>query len=291
MRASAPGKLIVLGEHSVVYGHRALAAAVSLRTTVTLRPHEGLTVLGESAIRDDRLDAALALALPSRGYRVDIATDLPIGRGMGSSASLSIALLRLRAALEGIEPDFTWLHAEGFALEQIFHGQPSGIDHAVSASEGALVYRRGKKPRSVSMPPSTVVVLDSGTAGNTAELVAGVAARRPAIDPVLDRLGELVERSLPHLDDARALGEAMDEAHAHLAAIGVSTPKLDELVGLARRNGALGAKLSGAGGGGVVLALCPGGGQDTLRAAQARGIHAFRCTIPCGGQDAHATEP
>lgn len=285
MIASAPGKLIVLGEHAVVYGHRAIAAAVSLRTRVRLEPTEGLTRLGESAIEDERLDAALALALPSRGHLVHIETDLPVGRGMGSSAALSIALLRLRAALEGTEPDFAWLHAEGFALERVFHGDPSGIDHAVSASERALVYRKGEEPRRVSMAPVEVVVLDSGTAGNTAELVAGVASRRPAVDPALDRLGELVEEALPYLDDPRALGAAMDEAHARLAEIGVSTPVLDDLVGLARRNGAVGAKLSGAGGGGVVVALCPDGGEETLRAARARGIHAFRCTIPCG-QDA-----
>ena len=285
MRASAPGKLIVLGEHSVVYGHRAIAAAVSRRTTVELVEDPGPTTLAESDIVDERLMQALRQTLPPDGYAVRISTDLPVGRGMGSSASLSVALLRLRARFEGFEPDFAWLHEQGFELERIFHGSPSGLDHAVSALESAVVYRKGQPPRPIDMPPTTMVVLDSGSAGNTAELVAGVAARRPAIDPALERLGELVEQALPRLADADALGSAMDEAHARLAEIGVSTPVLDDLVGLARRNGARGAKLSGAGGGGVVMALCPDGGQDLLRAAEARGIPAFVCTLPCGAHE------
>ncbi|MCP4808503.1 MAG: mevalonate kinase [Proteobacteria bacterium] len=285
MRASAPGKLIVLGEHSVVYGHRAIAASVSRRTTVDLTASPGPTRLADSDIVDDRLLRALRATLPAEGWAVSIRTDLPVGRGMGSSASLSIALLRLRARFEGIEPDFAWLHAEGFALERIFHGDPSGIDHAVSALEGAVVYQRGEAPQPLAMTPMKVVVLDSGSAGNTAELVAGVAARRPGIEPALDRLGELVELAIGSLDDPLALGEAMDEAHALLVQIGVSTPILDDLVALARDHGATGAKLSGAGGGGVVMALCPDGGIELLRAAEARGIPAFLCTLPCGASE------
>lgn len=285
MRASAPGKLILLGEHSVVYGHRAIAASVSRRTTVELIPNPGPTTLSESDIVDERLMQALRQTLPADGWAVRIETELPVGRGMGSSASLSIALLRLQAQVQGFEPDFEWLHREGFALERIFHGSPSGLDHAVSALEGAVVYRKGQPPQPIDMPPTQVVVLDSGSAGNTASLVAGVSARRPAIDSVLTRLGQLVEQALPVLGDPQALGELLDEAHAGLAAIGVSTPVLDDLVGLARRHGAAGAKLSGAGGGGVVLALCPDGGHDVLRAAEARGIPAFLCTLPCRGPE------
>lgn len=273
------GKVILLGEHSVVYGHRALAAGVSMGTTVELEPHDGPTELGRSAIHDDRLAEALAVALPSQGFRVHIHTDLPVGVGMGSSAALAIALLRARAAAEGRSPDFAELHRGGFAIERVFHGTPSGVDHAVAALGGAVLYRRGEAPVPIAMPRLQAVVLDTGEAGNTAELVAGVRSRRPAIDPVLDRLGELVEEVAPDLGDADRLADAMNEAHQLLGTLGVSTPRLDELVELARNHGARGAKLSGAGGGGIVLALTDAP-HRLLQAAEKRGIRALCCTLP-----------
>lgn len=276
----AAGKLILLGEHSVVFGHRAVAAVVSRGTTVTLTDHQGPTRLGESSIQDDRLMTALAAVLPAEGLQVDICTDLPVGRGMGSSAALAIALLRARAAREGRHPTFAELHRDGFLIERVFHGNPSGLDHCVVAMGGAVLYRRGEAPTPLQMPSYPVVVLDSGVAGDTGQLVAGVAARRPAVDGALERLGELVELALPTLHDPHALGGIMSEAHGRLREIGVSTPTLDEMCALALQNGALGAKLSGAGGGGVVLALCPDGGEGLVQAAARRKIAAFACRLP-----------
>jgi mevalonate kinase len=279
---AAPGKIILLGEHSVVYGHRAIAAAVELTTRVTLEPHDGPTWLRDSFLRDARLDQAIAHALPSTGWAVDIGTDLPVGRGMGSSAALSIALVRAAAAVRGENLDFEEEHRRGFDLERIFHGNPSGLDHAVSALGGAVVYRRGEAPLPIDMPRIPVVVLDTGVAGDTAALVAGVAARRPGIDESLDRLGALVEEALPALGDAQALGQAMNEAQHHLEQIGVSNPGIEELVRLARKHGALGAKLSGAGGGGIVVALTPDGGDGLLHAARRRDIPALASVLPAG---------
>jgi mevalonate kinase len=273
------GKVILLGEHSVVYGHRAIAAAVSRGTRVVLTERGGATTLGDSAIRDHRLGLALAVALPDWGYRVDIETDLPVGCGMGSSAALTIALLRARASVEGRPADFAWLHREGFAVEAVFHGTPSGLDHAVSALGGAVLYRRDEEPLPIEMAPISGVVLNTGVAGDTAQLVAGVNAGRPGNEHLLQRLGQLVEERAPHLDDTAALGEAMNEAHGLLTELGVSTPLLDELVVLARRHGALGAKLSGAGGGGIVLALVDDP-TSLLRAAKRRGLRALPLTLP-----------
>lgn len=275
----ANGKLILLGEHAVVYGHRAIAAAVSRGVTVRLSPRPGPTALTRGPC-DARLAQVLAVALPAEGWGVEIDSELPLGRGMGSSAALSVALLRARAAASGRSLSFEELHEQGFALERIFHGDPSGLDHAVAALGGALLYRRGQAPQPLSMPSYPVVVLDSGSAGDTAQMVAAVAAQRPTINPALQAIGELVERILPQLDDPQALGEAMNEAQARLTEIGVSTPALDDLVALSRAEGAVGAKLAGAGGGGVVLALTPDGGEALLHAARRRGISAFCCRLP-----------
>lgn len=275
----APGKLILLGEHAVVYGHRAIAVAVSLGTTVRLRRHAGPTTLASGSMDDPRMQLALACALPPQGLSVEIESELPMGRGMGSSAAFTVALLRARGALEGRTPSFEELYRDGFALERAFHGNPSGLDHTVSALGGALLYRRGEPPQRLQMPQTAVVVLDSGTSGNTAEMVAGVAARRPAVDADLAALGLLVERSLGVLDQPEALGALMNEAQAGLSRIGVSTPALDRLVDLALQAGAFGAKLAGAGGGGVVIALCPDP-QRLLEAAAKAGVKAIQTLVP-----------
>lgn len=276
------GKLILLGEHAVVHGHPAIAAGISLRTRIELHPRSGATQVVSCPFQDDRLGQALAVALPADGLAVHIESNLPVGRGMGSSAALAVALVRARASLEGRELDFETLHREGFAIERVFHGNPSGLDHAVSALGGVVLYRRDRDPEPLSMKPLEVVVLDSGESGNTAELVAAVARQRPDIDPLLERLGAIAEDRAPRLDDTEGLADAMNEAHQLLGQLGVSTPKLDSLVSLARAHGATGAKLSGAGGGGVVLALTPGGGQQLLAEARQRGIQASTCSLPEG---------
>ena len=281
---SAPGKLILFGEHAVVYGHPAIAAAVGLRSTVSLWLHAGATHLRNSSFHDDRLRQAVAQCLPAHGLAVDIASELPPGRGMGSSASIAVAMVRAAAGLAGESPSQDELFERSLQLERIFHGQPSGVDNAVALRGGLLLYRKGPPLEVEPCPvarPLNVVILDSGSVGSTAALVARVAAARPGVDPVLERIGTLVDRAASVLDDAQALGCAMDDNHALLRELGVSTPVLDELCALARRHGALGAKLSGAGGGGVVVALVEPDTQCALlAAAQRRAIHAFPVRLP-----------
>lgn len=278
----APGKLILCGEHAVVYGHPAIALAVDRGTTVRLWDRPGPTAADEASILDARLDEALRTVLPDNGIGVGIDSDLPTGRGMGSSAALAVALVRAWASWQGRPLDFATCHAEGFAVERVFHGTPSGVDHAVSALGGGVRYRKGPDGPAIealSLPPLQLVVLDSGSSGNTAELVAGVRGRRPAIDLALDRMGHLTDEvavCLAH--GGGGLGPLMDENHALLQQIGVSTPRLDALVALARRAGALGAKLSGAGGGGVVIALVEEA-DPVLSAAAEAGIAAFKVGV------------
>jgi mevalonate kinase len=271
------GKLLLCGEHAVVHGFPAIAFAVDRGTIVHLSSRPGPTRIG-SPHADHRLVAALRGVLPEEGLDVDVETDLPVGRGMGSSAALAVALVRARDGAD-LGPDVVYDRA--MPIERAFHGNPSGVDVAVSARGGCLWFRRGDPPVREPLRPGdwSIAVLDSGTAGDTAALVAGVAARRPGIDADLERIGGLVHEARAVLDDPVALGPLLTENHELLRRIGVSTPVLDDLVGFALGAGALGAKLAGAGGGGVVLALCPSGGASRVVAAAGdRGITAFECS-------------
>jgi mevalonate kinase len=217
----------------------------------------------------DNSDADLMAELDS----LDLDTDLPIGRGMGSSAALADALVRADARHRGETLGFDALFERAFAVERVFHGNPSGVDHGVSLTGGVVRYlRAGPTFTRLAAPTWRLVVLDSGVAGDTAEMVAGVRARR--VEPVLARIGDLVGEAERVLHDPRSLGDVLDENHARLQEIGVSTPALDALVGLARAAGAFGAKLAGAGGGGVVIALVDEPGPVLAAAARA-GVSAF----------------
>jgi mevalonate kinase len=268
------GKLILCGEHAVVYGYPALAMAVDLKTTVRIAPSPGPLVI--DGVTDARLHQAIH-PFVGDGYRVEIASELPLGRGMGSSAALAVAVVRAAAALRGEAISDEDCFEQAFRIERVFHGNPSGIDHAVSARGGLVRYQRGP-PLVIHDRPApdwAIVVLDSGRAGDTAEMVAGVATRRPAIDGALGAIGALVERVDAGLHAGPdVIGELLDENHRLLQQIGVSTPTLDALCDLARRSGAWGAKLAGAGGGGVVLALA----RDPaaiVSAAERVGVRAF----------------
>ncbi|MEC7949312.1 MAG: mevalonate kinase [Myxococcota bacterium] len=283
-RARAPGKLILAGEHAVVYGHPALAIAVDRGTTVTLRRSRGPTRLGRCAVRDPRLLPGLLTVLPEDGLEVDIDSDLPVGRGMGSSAALAVAVVRAHAALQDEVLDFATTHARAFGPERHFHGDPSGVDHAVSALGGGVRYMRtptGPRIAPVSLPQLELVVVDSGSAGNTAQLVAGVRARRRQVAPILDRIGLLVEEltgSLGRGASRTEIGGLLTENHRLLCDIGVSTPTLDAIVDACLAAGAHGAKLAGAGGGGVVLALVSDA-APVLAAVAAAGWPAFRVGV------------
>jgi mevalonate kinase len=316
----APGKLILTGEHAVVDGHPAIAVALPLLTTVRLREHTGASTL-HATLHDDRLWPALLTVLPAEGLDVQITSDLPVGCGLGSSAALAVATLRalnareLTEAAEAGPPrapaNFSELHRRAFAIERAFHGNPSGIDHAVSLLGGAVRYRRaaplpgalpgalpGTLPGALSGTPEitplnlrhplTLIVVNTGKpAFTTAEMVAKVRARGSAAE--LRAIGGIVEQVSACLAVGAAvnaavqserLGPLLDENHRLLQRIGVSTPALDDVCALLRKAGANGAKLAGAGGGGVCFGVCaPEHAAALQQAAADAGFEAFAVTI------------
>lgn len=272
---SAPGKLILSGEHAVVYGYRAVAAAVSLRTTVTVVERPGPSGIDESEIRDARVWPALATIVPPDGIGVRIRSDLPVGCGMGSSAALAVATLRALAAREGREPTFDELFERGFLPERVLHGNPSGVDHAVSALEKVVLYRReGPEITPLAVPLLRLVVADTGVPGDTAAMVAAVRARGPKAE--LRRIGAVAEMVAAHLQRGEDPGALFMENQRLLRKIGVSTDALDRVCAAMEAAGASGAKLAGAGGGGVAIAAVTEATEATvLAAARALGFRAF----------------
>lgn len=281
--ATAPGKLILLGEHAVVFGQPALAvpcAAVEARATVW--PSEGpLEVAsrppggGEpQAVRiadapvDDLIAATVRAALVARGlapgdapWRLTLESTVPIGRGLGSSAAVSVALVKAVCAAAGREATAEEARALAMAGERCAHGQPSGIDPAVVAHGRPIRFHAGVVAPLAIRAPLVLVVADCGEERATRAAVEGVRARRDRQPATYDgwfaRIGTLVDEAAAALaaGDPTRLGRLMDANHLVLQAMGVSTPALDRLVGAARGAGALGAKLSGAGGGGICVAL------------------------------------
>ena len=276
-RGTGRGKLILSGEHAVVYGYPAVAVAVDRGTTAHVtRINGALEVPGHS---DPRLHRGIH-ALTGDGWRVELGGDLPIGRGMGSSAALAVAVARALADARGEQAND--VYDQAMRAERVFHGNASGLDVAVSALGGAVWFERGTPPciEPLPCPDLSLVVLDSGTAGDTAALVAGVAGRRPEVDTILDEIGAVAAQVRRALPDPATLGPLLTHNHALLRRIGVSTDRLDHLVEVALGAGALGAKLAGAGGGGVVLALVDPsiGPHRILAAAAALDIEALTAT-------------
>jgi mevalonate kinase len=310
-RGRGLGKVILFGEHAVVYGHPALAGAIDRGVTITGQPGRlalevpawSLSVEADAdadahahpvarALRAIG-DAVAGLAAPRRAVTADDALALdgfldrlpialhgdatvPAGVGLGSSAALAVAITRALAAASDVTltPDEVVDIAN--AAEGVFHQRPSGVDVALAAHGGVGLFERGVGLRRVATPPLRLVIGLSGEPRRTRDMVARVATatgERPD-DPRLMALGALASAGAHALTrgDLSALGAMMDDAHARLAELGVSTAALDQLATLARSAGALGAKLTGAGGGGAVIALAPGRQAEVTAAWQAAGV-------------------
>ena len=279
--ASAPGKVILVGEHAVVYGRPAIAVPVWERVArATIQPGragEGCWIIAHDLQKRIRLadapdDDAMALVAratlqqldlpPDPDWQIELTSEIPIASGLGSGAALNAALVRAIHAQVGQTPDPARVSQLVYLGEQIYHGTPSGIDNTVVAYGQPVWFIKGTAP-TVFAPaqPFTLAIADSGIASPTHETVGGVRRRREAeparYDAWFDAIGTLVweAREVIETGDSAKLGPIFDRNHALLQQIGVSTAHLDRLVDAAKDAGARGAKLSGGGGGGNMIAL------------------------------------
>ena len=169
-------------------------------------------------------------------------------------------------------------------LETVFHGKPSGIDPAVILRQGLVRFQRDASPQAqaLAVPKALrLVVVDSGTVGDTAALVAHVRENHPANQDTLTSIGKLVLQIERYLEDPETLGALLTENHAQLRRLGVSTPTLDSIVDQSKEAGAFGSKLAGAGGGGVVIALVDAASERAvLGRMRSSGYRAFATDLP-----------
>lgn len=295
--ARARGKAILLGEHAVVHGRPALAAALDrgVEATaaragegegITLRVEPwGVTVTpSETSERElDRALAALLAVYPELPpLRVQARTELPGGAGLGSSAALSVAVLAAIDELLGVARPTAEILAASLSWERIFHGAPSGVDSALAAVGGVLLYRKGEAPEHVHIPrPLRLCVGDTGERSSTRAMVESVTRQRERhpqkIDLLFDSISALVRNGRLALEAGRVddLGKLMDLNHALLASLMLSTEIAERMCAAARGAGAAGAKITGAGGGGCVIAVAPGCELAVLEAWKADGRDAW----------------
>jgi mevalonate kinase len=278
-KASAPGKVILFGEHAVVYGRPAIAVPVKgVRAWAKVEDSPGQTLIRaldigkefslSEAPPDDPLRLAVELTLNflelprATGFTITITSEIPIARGLGSGAAVSTAIVRALASYFGRELAPDEVSAIVYEVEKIYHGTPSGIDNTVIAYESPVFFIKNQKPVLFkAQKPFNIIIGDTGISSSTKEVVLWVRKRweenKPWHEKLFDRIGEIVlsGRKAAEEGDLKRMGELMDENHRLLVELGVSCPELDRLVEAAKRAGALGAKLSGAGWGGNIIAL------------------------------------
>lgn len=307
-RSIASGKVILFGEHAVVHGVMAIAAGIDRGAWATATTESGdvssLFVRGWNvAVREDEgrtadgppLARALADLLtrtrqaqdqartPLTGTRAIVAeADLPPGGGLGCSAALGVAVAR------ALDPQASpsEIARRVDAWERVFHGNPSGVDAAVAAMGGCVSFQKGADPpiRRVTVgAPLTLCVGMTGIGSSTKSMVdavARLAERRPGVvGKTFDAIGTLAQNARFALEvgDRRAIGQLLDLNQMLLSGLFVSTTEIEQMCATARENGALGAKLTGAGGGGCVVALVDNeaAAERVLRAWKNDGFDGF----------------
>lgn len=288
-------KVILGGEHAVVYGQPAVALPVpSLACQVTVQQADSADV----TVRSDQLAAPFVLGhdgdpqlafmgaglelayqelqrtmpgLAPGGLSIEIRSGIPIGSGLGSSAAVLVGLIKAVCGHHGVALGYERLQALAHAAEMGAHGKSSGLDTAVIGHQRPIRFVTGRLPLPLPVRQDVrLVIASTGIPSSTRNVVLDLARRREG-DPVrfariFERIGRTVEEMILALaeGDLHLLGRSMDQNQEWLAELGVSSARLDALVEAGRAAGALGCKLTGAGGGGCMLALVTPANQDVV---------------------------
>jgi len=293
--SSAPGKAILFGEHAVVYRRPAIAVPVSgVTARAVVMPAPGapagqIRILAPDIQLDSTLDrlppddpmACALMGVHSRlgishspACTIKIASTIPVASGLGSGAAVAVALIRAYAEFLGVALPPETVSELAYAVEKLHHGSPSGIDNTVIAYAQPIYFVREEPVRFLSVAhPIHLLIADTGIRSLTAGVVAAVRslfnAQPERTTKIFDRIADLAGNARDCIEQGNLapLGAMLDENHSLLQDLQVSCPELDHLVQAARSAGASGAKLSGAGRGGNMIALVDESTQEPVRAA------------------------
>ena len=265
------GKIILFNEHFVVYGIPAIASAIDRYVEVKITDSEELEIFDERLKRtNDKIEmkilntisSKIGVDLSKNPIKIEIRGDLPLGSGLGASAATCVALSRALSNHFNLNLRDEEINELAYYGEKIFHGTPSGIDNTVSTFGGVIWFEREKNIERITLgKPLYIVIGNTGIPSSTKKAVEKVRKRRERererFDEIFEEARSLAYDSRRYLEmgDLDKIGECMTKNHALLKEIGVSCKELDMLVELSLKSGALGAKLTGGGLGGNMIAL------------------------------------
>lgn len=272
----ATGKIILIGEHSVVYGKKAIAfpfAGVGIHTTVQKNPTIHIQSKYFSGTLDEMKQIASMhnlvllievlqkdLALPN--FNLSIQSSIPSERGMGSSAAVAVSIVRAIFDWQNLALDNKTLLKYVDYSEQIAHDNPSGIDAAATSGTQPILFEKGHPFEAFPLNVDAyLLVADTGIKGQTRQAVKDVATlvnqKGQSVQAIIDQLGDLTLEAKTAIiqNQAKRLGQIMTASHHLLQKLTVSNQTLDEAVEIALDNHALGAKLTGGGRGGCLIVL------------------------------------
>lgn len=302
IRVSAPAKIILFGEHAVVYGHPALAVPVSsLRAEAQAEfNHDKLTIiardLDNKVIKfdgEDPLAETVRLTLQKLNIKapqasIAVQSNIPIASGLGSGAAITTVIVRALCELTQRPLSLEDTNALVYEVEKIHHGTPSGIDNTVVVYEQPIYFVRNQPIQPINNAiPFTLLIANTGKSALTKVAVGDVRklfeSEPERIQPLLEKIGSIAKdaRQAMQRGDIDQLGKLMFANHELLQQLTVSSPELDKLVEAAKKAGALGAKLSGGGRGGNMITLVTEETKSGVRQAllDASAVQVYETTV------------